>query len=282
MGILLDILLVLLLHGMVFGLLCITAMLYDFSMVTDSLGTMLLTIFSVIFNLIIYGVILFSLTPMIMNAHVLIDIVIGFISIAIACGMFAGVLTISDEVGHFKTVSITAIKNKISKNYNKEQGETILRLIYALKNSRHIELDGLTVNVSNDISGSWSYDRRNRKERVIKSVTAFVNNLIKYADNKNYTQIVESILLEKENAHLLAFVLNIFEDKEKVRFIFSSDGFRQLEMLGDDLEKLNAQVNDEVVKIKKVTDETYINKMNTEIDSLRKNRFDKVEDMKKD
>lgn len=268
MDILLDILLVLLLHGMLFCLIFVTAVLYDFSMVTDSLKAMILTFISALFNLIIYGVLLFSVTPMIMNVHNLIDFIVGFISLIIASGMLSGVMTIYDESSHFTTVSLKAIKNKLSENYSKEQSKVILKLIYALITNEHVRLNGLSLVV-------------NRKERAVREVTAFVNNLIRYAESKADTQVVESILLEKENAHLIAFVLNIFEDQEKVKFIFSSDGFRQLEMLGDDLRKLNSQVNDEVVKIKKITDETYRNKMNTEIDSLRQNRFDKIEEMKK-
>lgn len=181
-----------------------------------------------------------------------------------------------------------SLKKKLYKNYSKQHADLILKFYklmidgkYAEKLSdKHFQLH-IPYYLDNRSFSYWedeSYDRINIITRLIE----FVNINILYSDNKDYAEATEAILLEKENAKRIVFILNVLEDKEKMEFLSTEEGETQLKVFGNDLIGLNRNIKNNVEKIIELTKKTKANKMNEDFNLLRKNSFDEIEEMRRD
>lgn len=195
-----------------------------------------------------------------------------------------------------KKVKTKTLKKVIYKNYSKQHADLVLKFYKLLIKNNYAEEAGVNYRLKpfNPRGLSFGFKNLSYIERdgfgfnsslhqvsVASLVIEFVNTNIEYANNKPCAESLEFLLLEKENAKRIIFLLNVFEDREKLKFLSTEEGEAQLRLIGSDLAILNYNIKENVDKVIKLNKQTKVNEMNEEFNLLRKNSFDKIEEMKK-
>ena len=186
-----------------------------------------------------------------------------------------------------KKVKTKTLKKVIYKNYSKQHADLVLKFYKLLVDGKYAERLGdirYPLHVPYELENrNFSYWADNQdRVNIIKRLVEFVNLNIKYSDHKDYAESAEAILLEKENAKRVVFIMNVLEDKEKMEFLTTEEGKMQLKIIGNDLVSLNNNIVKNVEKFVEITKKTKANKMNEDFNLLRKNSFDEIEEMRRD
>lgn len=182
-----------------------------------------------------------------------------------------------------------SLKKQLYKNYSKQHADLILKFYKLLLKNNYAEkgvnykLQPSNTKVLSLSPKELSYIEREEFGYHVVDVTSlfikFINKNIEYANKKDYADSLESLLLERENAQRIIFLLNVFEDEEKLKFLSRKEGVTQLKLIGKDLNILNYNISENIEKIVELNRKTKTNEMNQEFNLLRKNSFNTIEDM---
>ena len=182
-----------------------------------------------------------------------------------------------------------SLKRQIYKNYSRQHADLILKFYKLLLKNNYAEkganykLRPSNTKVLSLSPKELSYIECDESGYYVVDVTSlfikFINKNIEYANKKDYADSLESLLLERENAQRIVFLLNVFEDEEKLKFLSRKEGVTQLKLIGKDLNILNYNISENIEQIVELNRKTKTNEMNQEFNRLRKNSFDTIEDM---
>lgn len=275
-----DILTLAMWHMEIYTLIFVTIVCIDFAGQDNTIGG-ILSFFSVGYTIVkIFSLLTFKIADLKgNNMNGLKYALLSLLMISVAVYLINILHSYLSSKFKFKAFYIL-LRIKLSKNYNNEHRNVIFNLGYTLIRSGEFkeQMHSMIADSKKD-EPSWSssYHRTTLIDLIVK----FFNTIVDYSDDKDNAKLVETTLLQKDNIQTLAFILNVFEDKDKTKFILSADGQEQRVSLINDVKKLNEQVEKNVGEIKDLARKTHKNKMNAELNALKNNKFDKIEEMKK-